>query len=121
VRRTPLKAVPPVDRSGEPGYRAWKAPVFGCCALCGGGSQRLERHHCMSEQHVRAIDPAKVWDIRNSLVLGMHCSARCHSRHTTAAARLPASLIPAPAIEFMIELVGAERADLYIDRYYSPR
>ena len=116
MRRSTLRALPPVDRTGEPGYRAWHAPVYGRCAVCGAGPMRLERHHVIAEQHVRAAhgDP---WDLRDSWLLGAHC--RCHSRHTTAAQRLPASGIPAPAIEFAIELLGAEPADLYFDRYYA--
>ena len=117
MRRVPLRLVAPVDRSGEPGYRAWHAPVFGHCSVCGEGPGRLERHHVVHEQHVRAEGGAP-WDLRNSWLLGTHCP--CHSRHTSAAQRLPASKLPAEAIEFAIELLGAGPADLYFDRYYAP-
>jgi hypothetical protein len=117
VRRSPLLAKPPADRSGEPGYRAWHAPVYGCCEVCAAGPGRLERHHVIHAQHVRAIDPAREWDLANSLLLFTHC--RCHRDHTSAAARLPASKIPAEALEFAVELLGQERTEDYIARYYA--
>lgn len=117
MRRAPLKLVAPPDRSAEPGYRAWKTPAWGACACC-SEKGRLERHHVISEQHVRAVS-GNPWDLANSLLLGVHC--RCHREHTSAARRLPCSIIPAQAIEFATRLLGAGPADLYFDRYYAPR
>lgn len=113
MRRTPLLAKPPTDHSSEPGYKAWHAAVYGNCAVCDHPG-RLERHHVLHEQHV--VDPARVWDLANSLLLGVHC--RCHSRHTTAAERLPASAITAQNLAFMVELLGEDRAADYVVRYY---
>lgn len=115
MRRVPLRTAPPADHSSQPGWREWTAAVFGDCAACGHPG-RLERHHVVHAQHVR--DPAKVFDLRNSLLLGVHC--RCHSRHTTAAERLPASAITADNLAFMLELLGEDAAALYIGRYYAP-
>lgn len=114
VRRVELRAVPPPDRSGEPGYREWHASVYGCCAVCGWRG-RLERHHVVLEQHVRA-EGGDPWCLDNSLLLGTHC--RCHSRHTTAAERLPISLIGPEAIAFAQELLGEDQAAAYFVRYY---
>jgi hypothetical protein len=116
LRRTELRLVPPVDRRGEPGYRAWHSTVFGNCAVCGIGTQRLERHHVVAEQHLRAIG-VPCWDLRDSLLVGAHC--RCHRNHTTAASRIPASKLTPESIEFAIEVLGAEVAELYLERYYQ--
>lgn len=116
MRRSTLKPAPPVDHRNEPGYREWHKPVFGDCARCGEGEQRLERHHLFHEQHVRAIRPDLVWDLRNSLKLGAYC--RCHSRHTTAAERLSASLIDHEARAFGVEVFGEDAMELHIARYY---
>lgn len=119
MKRSPLVIKPPVDRSGEPGYRAWHQRQFGRCRCCGKPGL-LVRHHCVLEQHIRAIggDP---WDLRNGLLLGAGYSCRCHRDHHAACRRLPASKLPPEAIEFAIELLGAEQADAYIETYYSPR
>ena len=113
MRRVPMRTAPPVDRTHEPGYKAWHAPVFGRCAVCDHPG-RLERHHILHEQHVP--DEARVWDLANSLLLGVHC--RCHSRHTNAAERLPASAITPGNLAFMVELLGEDQAADYVVRYY---
>lgn len=117
MRRVPLEPKPPPDRTSEPGYREWHQPLFGRCECCGRPG-RLLRHHVILEQHVRALD-GDPWDLRNAIKLGVHC--RCHAQHHLAAARLPCSKVPAPAIEFASELLGPGPADLYFDRYYAPR
>lgn len=116
LRRSTMRPTPPVDHRSEPGYSAWHKPVWGYCAACDEGLQRLERHHVFHEQHVRAVRPDLVWDLRNSLKLGAHC--RCHSRHTTAAERLSASLIGDEARTFGIEVFGDGAMELYVARYY---
>ena len=76
---------------------------------------RLERHHVIAEQRVRR-EGGDPWDLRNSWLLGAYC--KCHSRQTTAAERLPAAKIPPDAVEFGIELLGQERWELEVERYY---
>lgn len=119
LRRVPLRPVPPADHRDEPGYWEWHAPVFGTCTSCGHPG-RLERHHVVSEQRIRAEKGedagAWCWRLSNSILLGVHC--RCHSRQTTAAERLPASLIPPAAVAFAEELLGEDAAELYLVRYY---
>lgn len=114
MRRPPLQVRPPVDHSGEPGYRAWHAPIFGCCAVCSQPG-RLVRHHVVTERHVREAggDP---FDMRNSLALGMHC--RCHRDHHGAARRLPLAKLPGDAVDFCTELYGEGAGD-YLARYYA--
>lgn len=116
MRRVPLKAALPADHRSEAGYREWHAPIFGQCANCGTGPQRLERHHAIHEQHVR-LEGGAPWDLRNSIALGVHL-CRCHSRHTTAAERLPVSLVGPVQLGFALELLGEDRTALYLARYY---
>lgn len=115
MRRSTLRPRPPVDRSAEPGYREWHAPIFGTCEVCGMGHQPLERHHVMHEQHVRR-EAGWAYDMRNSIEIGRYCA--CHRQHTSATRRLPASKIPQPALAFMVELLGEDRTADYIVRYY---
>jgi hypothetical protein len=80
----------------------------------------LQGHHIVSKEwlkrHIRSAgldaDSAArlLWDARN----GLPACERCHSRHTTAVERFPASLLTEANREFARE-VGAE--DL-LDRYY---
>lgn len=123
LKRTPLRSVPSGTRFDEPGWREWKVPISGACAVCGKRGLLL-RHHVIFEQHVRVEASAEqiahgiVWDQRNALGLGYYvCS--CHRRHTSAVDRIPASKVRVENIEFAIELLGEARADAYIDRYYS--
>lgn len=116
MRRSPLRARPPVDRSDEAGYRAWHTPVWGPCAVCEKRGLLL-RHHVILEQHVR-IEGGDPWALANSLALG-YFACSCHRRHHSACARLPISCVPAAAIAFAVQLLGAERAEDYLKRYYA--
>lgn len=117
VKRSPLRLVPPVDRSGEPGYREWHTPIQGECAACGKRGLLL-RHHAITENHVRR-EGGDPWDLRNAIGLG-YFACSCHREHHQATRRLPISVLGAEAIEFAIELLGAGRADAELERYYSP-
>ena len=114
MRRSPLRPKPPPDHRDEPGYWEWKALTWGECAVCGERGQ-LERHHVVSEQHVRR-EGGDPYALANSMLLGLFC--RCHSRHTNAAERLPASAITAQNLAFMVSLLGEDRTAGYIARYY---
>lgn len=114
MRRVPLKAVPPADRSSEFGYREWHARTFGRCAVCGRPGL-LVRHHVVLEQHLRARGRS-AWDLRNALLLGAHCP--CHRRHHQAASRIPISTVPDEAIAFCADVLGPG-AGAYLSRYYS--
>lgn len=67
------------------------------------------------EAHVRR-EGGDPWDLRNSMLLGTGC--RCHDRHHQAVERIPVRLIPQTAIDFLIELLGPDRAALYTHRFY---
>lgn len=114
MRRTELRAVPPPDRTSEPGYREWHAPVYGRCAVCGERG-RLVRHHVVMAQHCQA-EGADPWDLRNSMGLGMHC--RCHRAHHAAAERIRVACLPDAAIDFCVDVFGPG-AGAYLSRYYS--
>lgn len=103
------------DRAGE---RRWRAALTGRCAMCrapGGGRFRLVLHHVCYRQHLRAIGGDE-YDPRNALTL---CS-ECHSQHHSRVATLPLDVIPRQAIGFLVDLLGQERAELYLNRYYAP-
>jgi hypothetical protein len=114
MRRVPLEPKPPADHSAEPGWREWHQPIWGRCQCCGVPG-RLERHHVILAQHVRAEGGA-VYDLRNSLTLGRYC--RCHRSHHQAAVRLPLSCVPAAALGFAVELLGEHQAAAYLARFY---
>lgn len=116
MKRSPLRARSRVDRSDEPGYWAWKAPVFGSCAACAAHGLLL-RHHVVLEQHVRA-EGGDPWDLANSLLLGYYACS-CHRDHHHAVRRLPRSKLPPAAIAFVTELLGPARRDDYLRRFYS--
>jgi hypothetical protein len=114
MRRSALRPRPPIDHSTEAGYREWHAPIFGCCSACGERGP-LERHHVVTERHVRLAggDP---YDLRNSLELGRYCL--CHRDHTSAARRLKVSVLTSEHLAFMVELLGEDRACAYVVRMY---
>jgi hypothetical protein len=116
VKRSPLRARPPADRRSEPGYVAWHAPVYGECAVC-GKRDRLVRHHVVLQQHVRALG-ADPWDLRNSILIGSGFACSCHRSHHVACRRLPLDKVPDAAIVFAVLLLGEERAQDYLGRYY---
>jgi hypothetical protein len=100
-----------------PGEVEWKRSRWGRCSACGQPGP-LVRHHVLLAQIVRLIAPERVWDLRNSMDLGMRCP--CHERHHAGGEhRLPASAIPTAAIAFTRELLGDERARIYLYRRYN--
>jgi hypothetical protein len=117
VKRSPLVAKPPVDHSGEPGYREWKTPSYGPCMVCGKWGL-LFRHHVILEQHLRAMG-APAYNLRNAMQIGAGYVCVCHRQQTSATKRIAASKIPAAALEYAEELLGEEGAGEYMARYYS--
>jgi hypothetical protein len=115
VKRSPLVPRPGPDRRGEPGYRAWHTPVYGCCSACGARGLLL-RHHVITEAHVRAAggDP---WDLDNAMALGYY-ACTCHRDHHHAIRRIPRAKVPDAAVMFAAELLGSERAEDYLARHY---
>lgn len=119
MRRSPLRdrtAERQAVKLNEPGRAEWKRAHWGPCAACGGVGP-LVRHHVVYEQHVRAIDPSRAWDLDNALSLGQFC--RCHARQHAGSHRLAASILPAAAVEFAVEMLGDGPAALYVARYYA--
>lgn len=112
-----MRERPPADHRAEPGYRQWHAPVYGPCAVCGLRG-RLVRHHVITEQLVRREGGAP-WELANCILLGYGDRCGCHRLHHRALAKLPLSLVPAAAIAFAVELLGAGPAEAYLHRYYA--
>lgn len=82
--------------------------------VCGCGAKAVQRHHVIYRQHLRQAG-GSVKDARN-LVPIAHA---CHGGHHSGARRLRVVRLPDPVFEFAIELLGAERAALYLGRYYA--
>lgn len=101
-------------KRAEPGRAEWKTPVRGKCGAC-GKEQLCIRHHVVYEQHVRR-EGGDPWDQANAMLVGTRC--RCHENHHGAVERIALARIPQTAIDFAIGLLGADRAALYIARYY---
>lgn len=70
-------------------------------------------HHVVYRQHVRR-EGGDEWDPRNALPL---CDS-CHSRHHRRSRVIALSVLPASALEFASELLGAYAFD-YLRRYYG--
>jgi 5-methylcytosine-specific restriction endonuclease McrA len=103
-------------RPVEPGREAWKAPHAGYCECCGINVPHLERHHVVTERHVRQAggDP---WDLRNSILL----APRCHANHHSRMRPIPLPLVPDAAIAFACELYGSDEAGMgYLLKRYAP-
>jgi hypothetical protein len=115
VKRSPLRARPPVDHRSEPGYRAWHTPVYGCCCACGARGLLL-RHHVVTEAHVRAAggDP---WDLDNAMALGYY-ACTCHRDHHHCVRKIALAAVPDAAVTFACELLGEHQAAEYLARYY---
>lgn len=118
MKRSPLKRKPRVKRD-EPGRDAWKASKAGPCQCgCHRFSMHLERHHVIELQRIRQEGRDDLaWDLRNSMLLHPHC----HGRHTSAMHRIAIERIPEEALAFAVDLLGEDRAALYIARYYDGR
>lgn len=116
ARVTPLRSKPKKRLSKTEAEYLWKQPVAGPCQCgCDRFSLRLQRHHVVYEQHVRA-DHGNVWALENSMLLHEHC----HAKHHNAVRRIPLESVPDAALQFAIDLMmGEDRAILYFARYYG--
>lgn len=76
---------------------------------------RGQAHHVLYEQHAKA-EGANPHDERNAMLVCGHCH---YVHHQRSAALIPERDIPAPAIEFLVEVLGVERAQDYLARYYG--
>lgn len=77
-------------------------------------THRLERHHVVELKHCKA-EGMPLFNLTNGMLL---CS-RCHSRHTSATERLSRRRLPAAALVFGEQHLGADRFGLYLARYYG--
>lgn len=117
LRRASRLRARPKRIEHNPARDAWKTRVAGACECgCGVFTIRLERHHVIYEQHLRAEGHEDLlWDLRNSmLLLPAH-----HRNHHLAAKQIRRARIPAAAVEFAVERFGADIADRYLSRYYA--
>lgn len=89
--------------------RKWRAPE---CAHHARG----HAHHVLYEQHAK-LEGANAHDARNA----MHICSGCHyaHHHRTDGHIIPATDIPPAALEYLIEVLGEDRADAYLARYYA--
>lgn len=84
---------------------------------CPHPSHKFAAHHVVYKQHIKEHDKSKIWDPRNALRL---CHRPCHltSQHQKNAP-VPVSALRPENIEFMVELMGRDRALNYLRRYYD--
>jgi hypothetical protein len=73
----------------------------------------------LSHLKAEGLTGSVLYDLRDALDLSMWC--RCHSRQHSGAQRLAASILPAAAVEFGVEILGEGRWALYVARYYADR
>ena len=121
LRRTPLRSRrrPTRPRPGEDylARAAWKEPRSGFCTCgCGRFSMHLERHHVVEAQRIKQEGR---WDLLWRLDNSMLLHPTCHARHTAAFRRIRIEYVPAPALQFALELLGEGPAAAYIERHYN--
>lgn len=102
------------DSAANSGREVWKTPRKGFCAVCGRYGW-LVRHHVLYQQHVRR-EGGDVWALSNAMDLGRDCN--CHAAHHSGFKRIPVDVIPSAAMDFMVRLLGDDRAQLFVERYY---
>jgi hypothetical protein len=86
------------------------------CERCNRRAPRLPLHHVVYRQHVEK-EGGDVWDPRNAMTL---CDD-CHDAHHDRVAIIPTSALPRSAVQFAVELMGQDRARIYLARYYGGR
>ena len=97
-----------------------RAPAWACCACAAGrvASSSSNITILVRAQVVRR-EGGDPWDLRNALDVGTEAVCRCHARQHSAFQRIPLSRIPDAALDFIIELLGSERAALWLASHYS--
>lgn len=122
----------PVGRSGSanPNYRKgraagkrpparWRNAKGNRCEVPGcpnprPGKRRLHLHHVVTRQVIRR-NRGDQWDP----AVGMTVCDSCHSKHHHRTRPIPRSAVPAAAVAYAVQLMGEDRAEDYIARYYS--
>lgn len=113
---------PAYKKGDRVGWHEWIATREDLCAVCGRSrtgvgkknSGRLEIHHAIYDQHIRAAGGNR-YDTR----AGMTVCARCHKRHHLRSVVIPLVVVPDAVFGFASELFGAEGAYEYLRRYYA--
>lgn len=106
----------PADRT-DPARAIWKVPHAGFCQCgCNRFALHLERHHVTTLEAIKAEGRMDVaWDLGNSMLL----HELCHSRHTSAFRKIRLEKVPELALAFAVDLLGEDRAALYLARHYD--
>lgn len=103
----------------DPAAAAFKQAQNGSCWVCGSPGL-VRRHHVIREQDCRR-EGWPLFDLRNAMWLGVEgLTCDCHEKHHNASRRIPADLIPDPALSFAITVMGMDRAALYFAQRYAP-
>jgi len=87
------------------------------CAACGYLGSPLARHHIVYRRDLVAggIEPAVFHDPRNLVWL---CNA-CHQRQDSGAQPLALPMLPDAALQFAVEVLGADAAREYLTSRYD--
>lgn len=85
-----------------------------CCAKCGKTGSDFEAHHVVERQYLR-INGLPQFDAWNALRL---CHD-CHRKHTIRSERLPMALLTDENFRYAVHILGPDRADLQLHRWYE--
>lgn len=120
MRRTPLARRTPLTNHPRPRKRtpaevAWKTPRWGRCQNCGMIDDRpLHGHHVIPRRYLAGA--SFEFDPRNRMDL---CE-RCHLNHEYGQKnrKIHRDQLPAAAIEFAYDVLGPDRAERELHRFY---
>lgn len=111
-RRAKEGAANPNFKGDEANKIRWRSQAAAACVVC-GGDDRLQLHHVVYEQKVRAVD-GDPWDPRDSLTTCTHCHT---GHHHGLRSRIPLTLLRTENLDFAFELLDAAAYE-YLRRHY---
>jgi len=116
VKTQPVRTYPgpTIERLPAEFFR-WAAQKQERCASCGTRGP-WDAHHALYEQHLRK-EGFPLFDPRNALRL----CRDCHANHHAGARRIKTASLTTENLAYMVEVLGPDRAELYIARQYDDR
>lgn len=122
-KRLERRRRPPVDRRSTADFKAAAAAQLGC-AVCGrtidmatGYEIPWVAHHVLERQELRRLG-AHEWDPRDALRLCDPIADTCHGRHHSGERRIRRSELRPENIAYVLEVLGREAGEAYLERRY---